>query len=170
MGLLFPKAYEKSTYDIDFEKLYAAGYRGIIFDIDNTLVEHGAPVDARAIELFLRLKALGFKICLVSNNKEPRVKSFNDEVKAFYIHKAGKPMKKGYIRAMEIMETDKTNTVSIGDQIFTDTIGANNAGVKSILVGKIARHEEIQIVLKRFLEFFVLLFYKISGKSKKKFY
>ena len=71
---------------------------------------------------------------------------------------------------MELMGTDKTNTVSIGDQIFTDTIGANNAGINSILVGKIARHEEIQIVLKRFLEFFVLLCYKISGKSKKKFY
>ena len=54
MGLLFPKAYEKSTYDIDFEKLYAIGYRGIIFDIDNTLVEHGAPADARSIELFNR--------------------------------------------------------------------------------------------------------------------
>ena len=168
--MLFPDAMEKSAYDIDYEKLYKAGYRGLIFDIDNTLVEHGAPADMRAIELFLRLKALGFKICLVSNNKEPRVKSFNDEVKACYIYKAGKPMRKGYIRAMEIMETDKTNTVSVGDQIFTDTIGASNAGIKSILVGKIARHEEIQIILKRFLEFFVLLFYKLSGKSKKKFY
>lgn len=168
--MLFPKAMERSAYDVDYEKLYSIGYRGIIFDIDNTLVEHGAPANARAIELFNRLKALGFKICLLSNNKEERVKMFNDDVNVFYIYKAGKPLRKGYVRAMEIMETDTTNTVSIGDQIFTDTVGANNAGINSILVGRIANHEEIQIVLKRFLEFFVLLCYKISGKSKKKFY
>lgn len=168
--MLFPKAMERSAYDVDYEKLYSIGYRGIIFDIDNTLVEHGAPANARAIELFNRLKALGFKICLLSNNKEERVKMFNDDVNVFYIYKAGKPLRKGYVRAMEIMETDTTNTVSIGDQIFTDTVGANNAGINSILVGRIANHEEIQIVLKRFLEFFVLLFYKISGKHKKKFY
>lgn len=168
--MLFPKAMERSAYDVDYEKLYSIGYRGIIFDIDNTLVEHGAPANARAIELFNRLKALGFKVCLLSNNKEERVKMFNDDVNVFYIYKAGKPLRKGYVRAMEIMETDTTNTVSIGDQIFTDTVGANNAGINSILVGRIANHEEIQIVLKRFLEFFVLLFYKISGKHKKKFY
>lgn len=168
--MLFPKAMERSAYDVDYEKLYSIGYRGIIFDIDNTLVEHGAPANARAIELFNRLKALGFKVCLLSNNKEERVKMFNEDVNVFYIYKAGKPLRKGYVRAMEIMETDTTNTVSIGDQIFTDTVGANNAGINSILVGRIANHEEIQIVLKRFLEFFVLLFYKISGKHKKKFY
>lgn len=168
--MLFPKAMERSAYDVDYEKLYSIGYRGIIFDIDNTLVEHGAPANARAIELFNRLKALGFKVCLLSNNKEERVKMFNDDVNVFYIYKAGKPLRKGYVRAMEIMETDTTNTVSIGDQIFTDTVGANNAGINSILVGRIANHEEIQIVLKRFLEFFVLLFYKINGKHKKKFY
>ncbi|MBR0434842.1 MAG: YqeG family HAD IIIA-type phosphatase [Lachnospiraceae bacterium] len=168
--MLFPKAMERSAYDVDYEKLYSIGYRGIIFDIDNTLVEHGAPANARAIELFNRLKALGFKICLLSNNKEERVKMFNEDVNVFYIYKAGKPLRKGYVSAMKIMETDTTNTVSIGDQIFTDTVGANNAGINSILVGRIANHEEIQIVLKRFLEFFVLLFYKISGKHKKKFY
>lgn len=168
--MLFPKAMERSAYDVDYEKLYSIGYRGIIFDIDNTLVEHGAPANARAIELFNRLKALGFKICLLSNNKEERVKMFNEDVNVFYIYKAGKPLRKGYVRAMKIMETDTTNTVSIGDQIFTDTVGANNAGINSILVGRIANHEEIQIVLKRFLEFFVLMFYKISGKHKKKFY
>ncbi|MBQ9341426.1 MAG: YqeG family HAD IIIA-type phosphatase [Lachnospiraceae bacterium] len=168
--MLFPKAMERSAYDVDYEKLYSIGYRGIIFDIDNTLVEHGAPANARAIELFNRLKALGFKICLLSNNKEERVKMFNEDVNVFYIYKAGKPLRKGYVSAMKIMETDTTNTVSIGDQIFTDTVGANNAGINSILVGRIANHEEIQIVLKRFLEFFVLMFYKISGKHKKKFY
>jgi len=167
---LFPKAMEESAYSVDYERLYELGYRGIIFDIDNTLVEHGAPADARAIELFNRIKALGFNACLLSNNKEERVKMFNDDVNVYYIHKAGKPKRKGYIQAMELMGTNKTNTVSVGDQIFTDVAGANNAGIKTILVGKVAAHEEIQIVLKRFIEFFVIIAYKISGKSKKKFY
>ena len=59
--MFFPDRYVASTYVIDFEKLYDNGYRGIIFDIDNTLVPHGAPADHRAEELFLRLKAIGFQ-------------------------------------------------------------------------------------------------------------
>ena len=60
----FPDEYVDSTYVIDFEKLYQEGYRGLIFDIDNTLVPHGAPADTRAIALFRRLKKLGFGCCL----------------------------------------------------------------------------------------------------------
>lgn len=58
-----------STYEIDFDALYREGYRGIIFDIDNTLVPHGAPADERAKKLFAHLKELGFSCCLLSNNK-----------------------------------------------------------------------------------------------------
>ena len=74
----YPDVYMDSTYEIDFEQLYQDGYRGIIFDIDNTLVTHGAPADTRAIALFAELKRIGFQCCLLSNNKEPRVKMFND--------------------------------------------------------------------------------------------
>ena len=83
--------YLDSTYVIDFDRLYEEGYRGIIFDIDNTLVPHGAPADERACALFAHLKELGFQCMLLSNNKEPRVKMFNDAVHVSYIYKAGKP-------------------------------------------------------------------------------
>ena len=56
----FPDEYLDSTYEIDFEKLYQDGYRGLIFDIDNTLVRHGEPADERAVALFKRLKKIGF--------------------------------------------------------------------------------------------------------------
>ena len=56
----YPGNYVDSAYEIPYEKLYERGYRGIIFDVDNTLVPHGAPADARAIELFERLRAIGF--------------------------------------------------------------------------------------------------------------
>ena len=154
-----------STYVIDFEKLYEEGVRGIIFDIDNTLVPHGAPADQRAIELFERLKKIGFHCCLISNNQEPRVKMFNEKIQVDYVYDAHKPSTKNYRRAMEIMGTDVRNTVFVGDQLFTDVWGAKRAGIPNILVKPIHPKEEIQIVLKRYLEKIVLFFYKRSLKQ-----
>ncbi len=156
----YPKEYRESTYEIDFEKFRNAGYRAVIFDIDNTLVEHGAPADERSIALIEKLKALGYEIMLLSNNKEPRVKMFNDAVHVKYIYKAGKPGTKNYHAAMVLMGSTQKNTLFVGDQLFTDVWGANRAGIYSILVKPIDKKEEIQIVLKRYLEKIVLHFYK----------
>ena len=156
----FPDEYVDSAYGIPFEELYRKGYRGIIFDVDNTLVPHGAPADARSIGLFERLRAMGFSTCILSNNKEPRVAPFAGQVKSPYIFKGGKPSVKGYERAMEVMGTGRENTLFIGDQLFTDVWGANRAGMYSILVKPMDPHEEIQIVFKRYLEAVVLRAYK----------
>ncbi len=156
----YPDVYLDSTYQIDFDRLYQDGYRGLIFDIDNTLVTHGAPANEKAMALFAHLKELGFDCCLLSNNKEPRVKMFNDSVHVKYIYDAHKPSALNYEKAMEIMHTDRTNTVFIGDQIFTDIWGAKKAGIRTIMVKKIYWKEEIQIVLKRRLEAIVLLGYR----------
>lgn len=156
----FPDDYVASTYVIPFEKLYEEGYRGVIFDIDNTLVPHGAPADTRAKKLFERLKATGFHCCLISNNQEPRVKMFIEEIQVDYIYNAHKPSTKNYRKAMEIMGTDCNNTIFIGDQLFTDVWGAKRTGIRNILVKPIQPKEEIQIVLKRYLERIVLHFYK----------
>ena len=164
----FPDRYVASTYVIDFEKLYEEGYRGLIFDIDNTLVPHGAPADARAIALFDRLKKIGFKCCLISNNQEPRVKMFNEPIQVDYVYNEHKPSTKNYRKAMEIMGTDETNSVFIGDQLFTDVWGAKRTGISNILVKPIHPKEEIQIVLKRYLEKIVLYFYARSKKQAKK--
>ena len=168
--MLYPDEYMDSTYAIDFKKLYKDGYRGILFDIDNTLVPHGAPADERAIALFKELKQIGFTTCLISNNKEPRVKSFCDKVDSDYIFKAGKPLPGGYEEGIRKMKTTKENTLFIGDQIFTDVYGAKRAGIRSILVKPIHPKEEIQIVLKRYLEKIVLFFYRrdLAKKNKAK--
>lgn len=160
----YPGEYMDSTYEIDFDKLYREGYRAVIFDIDNTLVPHGAPADERACALFAHLKELGYQCMLLSNNKEPRVKMFHDAVQVSYIYKAGKPNPSSYRKAMDVMGTDTGNTLFVGDQIFTDVYGANLAGIRSILVKPIHPKEEIQIVLKRYLERIVLFFYKRSRK------
>ncbi|MCR5769994.1 MAG: YqeG family HAD IIIA-type phosphatase [Butyrivibrio sp.] len=157
---LYPDATAKSSYDIPYEELYKLGYRGVIYDIDNTLVPHGAPADDRAIALFKRLKSIGFDTVLISNNKEPRVRTFADAVGSRYIYKANKPMKKGYLSAMKLMNTNDTNTFFVGDQLFTDVWGAKRVGIKSYLVDQIDKKEEIQIVIKRRIEWIVLFFYK----------
>ena len=147
----FPDEYVDSAYGIPFEELYRKGYRGIIFDVDNTLVPHGAPADARSIGLFERLRAMGFSTCILSNNKEPRVAPFAGQVKSPYIFKGGKPSVKG---------TGRENTLFIGDQLFTDVWGARRTGLYSILTKPMDPHEEIQIVFKRYLEAVVLRAYK----------
>ena len=165
LSKFYPGEYMDSTYEIDFDRLYGEGYRGVIFDIDNTLVPHGAPADERACKLFAHLKELGYQCMLLSNNKEPRVKMFNDAVGVSYIFRAGKPNTANYKKAMEQMGTTTENTLFVGDQIFTDVYGANRTGIRTILVKPIHPKEEIQIVLKRYLEKIVLYFYRREQKK-----
>lgn len=155
----YPDNEVDNAYDIDYEALYKKGCRGVIFDIDNTLVPHGAPADERAKQLFAKLREIGFKTVLLSNNKEPRVKSFADSVGSLYVFKAGKPGGKGYAKAMTDMGTKPENTRFVGDQLFTDVWGAKKMGIATYLVKPIHPKEEIQIVLKRKLERIVLFFY-----------
>ncbi len=163
----YPDAYLDSAYKVDYEGMYQKGFRGVIFDIDNTLVPHGAPADEKSIALFERLRRIGLESVLLSNNKEPRVKSFNDKVHSRYLYKAGKPGREGYRRAMELMGTTPETTFFVGDQLFTDVWGARRTGIWTYLVKPIHPKEEIQIVLKRRLEWIVLLFYKRSLRKRK---
>lgn len=161
---LYPTNRVNSAYDIDYEDLAKLGIKGLLFDVDNTLVPHGAPADERAIALFKRLQGLGMDYCFISNNKEPRVKSFSKQVGGHYIYKAGKPSARSYLEGMRKMGTDHASTVFVGDQLLTDIWGANKAGVTSYLVKPIDKKEEIQIVLKRILERFIMWTWKVSGK------
>ena len=132
----YPNEYLDSVYDIDFEMYYKQGIRGIISDIDNTLVPHGAPATEEIVALFDKIHKLGIDTCLISNNHKPSTKN--------------------YRKAMELMGTTPKNTLFLGDQIFTDIWGANRAGVQTVMLKKIDKKEEIQIVLKRIPEKFVL--------------
>ena len=167
LEIFYPDNEAESAYTIDYDALYAKGYRGIIFDIDNTLVPHGAPADERAVALFSRLHGTGFQTVLLSNNKEPRVRTFNDGVRSRYIFKAGKPGREGYLKAMELMGTDAGSTFFVGDQLFTDIWGAKRAGIVTWLVKPIHPREEIQIVLKRRLERIVLYFYHRKVRNRR---
>ncbi|MCR4838144.1 MAG: HAD-IIIA family hydrolase [Eubacterium sp.] len=155
---LYPNAYFTSTYAIDFAKLYRAGFRGILFDIDNTLVPHDAMTDERSRTLLRQLREIGFSICFVSNNDEPRVANFVAELHVDglpdpqYIFKAAKPRGQGYIDGIRKMDLHHSQVIFVGDQLLTDIWGANNAKLPSILVQPVAPETKLQIKLKRILE------------------
>lgn len=162
----YPTKWIGSIYtDMDFQKLYDIGYRGIICDIDNTLVEHDADASSQAISFLKGLKDIGFELCLMSNNDQERVARFNKDINIHMIYNAKKPLKTSYYKAMELMGTKERNTVFFGDQLFTDIYGANRAGIKNVLVEPISPREEIQIIIKRFFEKIVLYFYKRGRRN-----
>ncbi len=149
---LYPDDITASVYDLDWDML-SGKYEGVIFDIDNTLVPHGAPADDRAVGLFRHLHALGMKTLLVSNNKEARVRAFAAPLKTDYVYKAGKPRKSGYRRAVKKLGMKPERILFIGDQVFTDVWGANRAGMATILTDPVEPStDEIQIVVKRWFE------------------
>lgn len=167
MSNLIPSVYLRSTYDIDFKTLYDRGFRGILFDIDNTLVGHNAPQDERSMELLKRLGDMGFKCGIVSNNGYERVSSFADPAGLYYAYKAGKPMGKGYREVMEKMGLEASEVLSVGDQIYTDVWGANRAGLYNILVHPLGRDIGFHIFLKRIIEKPILLLIILMGRKRK---
>ena len=141
MRMFYPDRREKSAYTIDYADLYRKGYRGVIFDIDN------------------------------SNNQKPRVAPFADAVGSIYIENAHKPSVKNYQEACRRMGIKEEQAVFVGDQLFTDVYGAKRTGLYNILTEPINPKEEIQIVLKRYLEHIVLFFYeKKQLKNREKYY
>lgn len=170
MKNFYPNYYFDKKEDIPVEDFFEKGYRGIMFDIDNTLVPHDEPVDEAARIFITRLKELGYKICLISNNDEERVKLFADPLEVEYVYKAWKPKKQGYEQGMKILGTNLTNTLFVGDQIFTDIWGARRVGVCSILLDPINPKEEIQIILKRIPEKYIKWKYRKMKKLNKKEY
>ena len=151
----YPNKLIRSVYELNWEEL-SRTYGGVIFDIDNTLVPHGAAADEAAIQLFARIHNLGMKTMLVSNNGEARVKPFAQQVQTDYIYKAGKPKVEGYNKAMAKMGTDPKHTLFIGDQIFTDVWGGNRFGALTIMVAPLGPEIVPFIKLKRVAEKLVL--------------
>lgn len=160
----YPYEYEQSVFSIDYQKLYNKGFRGIIFDIDNTLVHHGDDSTPEIDNLFLELQKTGFKTLLLSNNDEKRVRRFIKNIDTPYICDSDKPAPENYLKAVQMLNLKKKETVVIGDQIFTDILGANRSGLASILVKFIKTENEIWIGKQRYLEYALLWIWKHSKR------
>ena len=162
--LLYPYEYADSVFSINYNKLYDNGYRGLIFDIDNTLVHHGDNSTKEIDDFFRRIQSIGFKTLLLSNNTEERVKRFLTNIDSLYICDANKPDKANYLKALEMMYIKREEAVYIGDQIFTDILGANRCGIPNILVKYIRLDNEAKIGKKRQIENALLKFYRRNKK------
>lgn len=168
LSLFYPNAYVESIYSIDYSKLYNLGFRGIIFDIDNTLVPHGKDSNKNVDQFFNMLHDIGFKTLLLSNNSISRIERFNANIGTQYIADANKPNRNGFIKAVEMLNLNNQNTIVIGDQIFTDIMGANKAGLQNILVKYIGYYNNEWKGFRRIAENLILQAYKLFYKNSLK--
>ena len=104
----YPYEYAPSVFAIDYEKLYGNGVRGLIFDVDNTLVHHNDDATPEVEELFVRLHEIGFKTVLLSDNLRSRLESFTKNIDTPFICDADKPKPEGYKKALGVLKMKKT--------------------------------------------------------------
>lgn len=131
-----PRGVYPSVTDIDPKALAEKGIRLVLADLDNTLVPYKVLEPSPAVSAWMEaLAANGVQLFLLSNSRKPgRAQKFAENQGVPYQGHSGKPKKAGYLKAMERMGCTPAQTVMVGDQIFTDTLGANNAGVTPLLV------------------------------------
>lgn len=158
--ILYPYEYVESVFSVDYNKLYNNGFKGIIFDIDNTLVHHGDDSTKEIDELFKEIQGIGLKTIILSNNGEERIKRFLKNIDSLYICNAEKPKVTNYLKAVEMMGIKKEEAIFIGDQIFTDILGANRSKIANILVKYIREKNETKIGKRRQAENIILKLYK----------
>jgi HAD superfamily phosphatase (TIGR01668 family) len=130
-----PWAVFESAWDITPEFLHKNGLMTVLLDIDNTLSPHCAAEPFPEVEAWLEsLKSANIKVILVSNNHPPRIAPFAKKLGLSFVADAKKPLGTGYSKALRKTGTKRNEAVAIGDQIFTDILGGNLAGIKTIFV------------------------------------
>ena len=135
LALLKPDMMMDSIYDLDFQDIKKRNIRGLLIDIDNTLVGWDKKkADEKLIGWFYRAKEEGFSLCLISNNTKDRVVEFKEDLDIPAIHKALKPLSFSFRRGVKVMGLEKSQVAVIGDQIFSDILGGNITGLFTILV------------------------------------
>lgn len=161
----YPCLYTEGIEHIDMKMLAEKGIKGLILDIDNTLVpNHVKDADEKAVKWIENAKKAGFKLCIVSNASKKRVVRFNERLKIYAIYRALKPAKRALLKATKLMEIKPSETAMIGDQIFTDVRGGNKLGMFTVLVKPLDEKEQLFVRLKRIPEKIILSKYKNSIK------
>jgi HAD superfamily phosphatase (TIGR01668 family) len=148
-----PNKYVKSIFDINPRELKERGIKGIITDLDNTLVEWDRPgATPKVIQWFEEMKLHEMKVTIVSNNNETRVKAFAGPLNISFIHRARKPLTYAFHRAAQRMNLKKEEVVVIGDQLLTDIFGGNRGGFQTILVVPVAQNDGMATKFNRLIE------------------
>lgn len=162
MDILIPDMYQKSIYSINYEKLYESGIRCLLFDLDNTCVPYTEKKPSqKLIELFNYLKEYGFKVILFSNATKKRLEIFKNTLIVDCSYSSKKPSKRKFLKILKIYNFDLSEVAIIGDQLFTDILGGNRVGIKTILVNPMSKKDMPLTYLFRMIE-------KIEFKKFKK--
>ncbi|GEN56062.1 hypothetical protein GCM10012290_08950 [Halolactibacillus alkaliphilus] len=152
-----PDQHVKDIFEITPELLKERNIKGIITDLDNTLVAWNEPDATEAItEWFDQMAQHGIKVSVVSNNDKKRVKHFTTPLNRPYIHRANKPLKTAFYKSLKEMQLKKEEVVVIGDQIMTDILGGNRSGFHTILVVPILQTDDKATKFNRKIERFIL--------------
>ena len=143
-----------NIHAIDLDDLWGRGYRGILLDLDNTLVPYGSykPIPEDTKLWLQRVKEKGFKVALYSNATRWKVDLFHDQTGVFSVHRAIKPLPLKLKRCLQHLELEKNQVVTVGDQLFTDILGGNLAGIYTILVEPTHERDFWGTKILRFLE------------------
>lgn len=149
----YPNSYLKNIREVDFALLQQNHIKGLILDVDNTLIDYYRHLPKETVEWCNELKRRGIKMCILSNsNKKEKVKQVAQALKLPYYNFAMKPLKRGFKKARQQLGLPNEQIGVIGDQIFTDVIGANRCHMFSILVDPIMEKDIFVTILKRPLE------------------
>jgi HAD superfamily phosphatase (TIGR01668 family) len=166
--LIYPKIYLDNVKKIDIKLLKEFNIKGLLLDVDNTLIDTNCNLLDGIIQWCEELKNHDIKICILSNTpNKNKVINVANQLKIPYIYFAKKPFKSGFLKGKEILKINNNNEIAaVGDQILTDVIGANRTGMISILVNPISKKDLWITQIKRPIENLIIKSYckKYGGK------
>lgn len=155
--IFYPDEYLENVKKISIELLEKNNIKALILDVDNTLIDFYKNMPEGTTKWCNDLKQKGIKFCILSNsNNIEKVEKVAKELDIKYFYLAAKPFKRGFKKAIKYLEEDSKNIAAVGDQIFTDVIGANRCKMFSILVKPIKEKDLLITKIKRPLENFVI--------------
>lgn len=165
LTLFLPDKHVNSIFDIEPTFLQTEGKKGIIVDLDNTLVPWNVEyATEEVIEWLKKMNESDIKVTIFSNNNKERVTVFAEPLETPFIYKANKPLQGAFKRAMQQMQLKKDEVVVIGDQLLTDILGGNRAGFYTILVVPIVQSDAPITKFNRNLERLILNHFYQKGK------
>lgn len=165
--ILYPNEYLDSVKDITLELLNKNNIKGLILDVDNTLINLDRKMPAGVSNWAKELKENGIKICILSNsNVVEKVTSVAKIIDVPYIFFGKKPLKSGFKRAQSLLKLNAENIAVVGDQIFTDVLGANRCKMFSILVKPIEEKDYLITKIKRPFEKFIIKRYEAYKRKE----